>query len=247
MKVIAINASPRIKNSNTSVILNPFLEGLKEAGAEVDLVHVQKLDIKPCLGCWTCMLKTPLQCVQKDDMAELFLKLAAANIVVWATPVYVEGPTAQLKTIVDRTFVGASLNPAYEIRDGHQRLKRPDGLVPSKLALVSTCGYHEMDNFDTLLNWIESLIRNGLFDFAGALLRPHANVFHPIYKTKLDVDDILQAANDAGRQLITEGKISKQTLSIVSRDILSRDDYIKTANQFIQEEINRNKAGAANV
>jgi hypothetical protein len=234
MKVIAINASPRIKNSNTSVILSPFLEGMKEAGAEVDLVHARKLNIKPCLGCWTCMLKTPLQCVQKDDMAELFLKLATSNIVVWATP-------------VDRTFVGASLNPAYEIRDGHQRLKLPEGFVPSKLALVSTCGYHEMDNFDTLLNWIESLIRMGLFDFAGALLRPHANVLNPIYKTKLDVDDILQASNDAGRQLITDGKISKETLSIVSRDILSRDDYIKTANQFIQEEINRNKAGAANV
>ncbi len=59
MKVLAINGSPRIKNSNTSVILNPFLDGMKEAGADVDLVHAKKLDINPCLGCWTCIFKTP--------------------------------------------------------------------------------------------------------------------------------------------------------------------------------------------
>ncbi len=239
MNVVAINASPRIKNSHTLKILNPFLEGMKEAGADVDLVHAMEMDIKPCSGCWTCILKTPLQCVHKDDMGELFVKLAMANIVVWATPVFFEGPTAQLKTIVDRTFVGASLDPAYEIRNGHQRLKLPDGYTPPKLAIVSTCGYHEMDNFDILLNWVNSLIRMGLFELAGALLRPHANVFHPMYKEELNVDDILRAAHEAGKQLISDGKISEETLSIVSRDILTRDDYINTANQYIQEERNR--------
>ena len=202
MKVVAINGSPRIKNSHTSVILNPFLEGMKEAGADVNLVHAKELDINPCLGCWTCIFKTPLQCVQKDDMGDLFLQLATANVVVWATPVFCAGPTAQLKTIVDRTFVGAGLNPGYEIRNGHQRLKLPDGFVPSKLALVSSCGYHEMDNFDTLLNWVDSLVKMDLFEFVGALLRPHANVFHPMFKTEFDVDDIIKAAKDAGRQLI---------------------------------------------
>ena len=176
MKVLAINGSPRIKNSNTSVILNPFLDGMKEAGADVDIVHAQKLDIKPCLGCWTCFLKTPGQCVQKDDMGDLFLQLFTADVVVWATPVFIEGPTAQLKTIVDRTFVGAGFNPGYEIRNGHQRLKLVDGFSPSKLVLVSSCGLHEIDNFDRLLDWVDSLAKMDLFEFVGALLRPHANL-----------------------------------------------------------------------
>ncbi len=244
MKVLAINASPRINNSNTSVVLGPFLDGMKEEGADVELVHAKELDIKPCLGCWTCILKTPMQCVQKDDMGQLFMKMFTANIIVWATPVFCEGPTAQLKTIVDRTFVGASINPGYEIRDGHQRLKGAEGFAPPKMALVSTCGLHEMDNFDALLNWVDALGRMGLYEFAGALLRPHANVFHPLFKMKLDIDDILQAANDAGRQLISNGKISKKTLSTVSRDILTRDEYIQLANKTIQEERARRQAGA---
>ena len=242
MKVLAINGSPKIKDSNTSIILNPFLEGMKDAGAEVDIVHAKELDISPCLGCWTCIVKTPGQCVQKDDMGDLFFKLFTANVVVWATPVYVEGPTAQLKTIVDRTFVGAGFNPGYEIRNGHQRLKLTDGFVPPKLALVSSCGLHEMDSFDRLLNWVDSLAEMDLFEFAGALLRPHANVLYSKFTKEFDIDDIIQAAKDAGRQLITEGKMLDGTLSIVSRDIMTRDDYIKTMNLLIQEEIEKNKA-----
>jgi multimeric flavodoxin WrbA len=242
MKVLALNGSPKIKNSNTSVILNPFLDGMKEAGADVELVHAKELDISPCLGCSICIFKTPGQCVQKDDMGDLFLKLFTANVVVWATPVYFTGPTAQLKTIVDRTFVGAGFNPGYEIRNGHQQVKLVDGFSPSKLVLVSSSGLHEMDNFDTLLNWVDSLVKLDLFDFAGALLRPHANVLSPMFAKEFDIDDIIQAAKDAGRQLILEGKMSDKTLSIVSRDILTRDEYIKNANQFIQEEIEKNTA-----
>jgi multimeric flavodoxin WrbA len=239
MKVFAINGSPKKNNSNTSVILNPFLDGMREAGADVEIVHAKSLDISPCLGCGTCIFKTPGQCVQKDDMGELFLKLITADVVVWVTPVYCAGPTAQLKTIVDRTFVGAGFSPGYEIRNEHQRLKRVDGFVPSKLVLVSSCGYHEMESFDSLLNWVDSLVKMDLFELVGALLRPHANVLNPLFPTKFDIDEIITAAKDAGTQLITEGKILDETLSKVSQDFLTRDAYIKTMNQYMQDEKNK--------
>lgn len=241
MKVFAVNGSPKINDSNTSVILNPFLDGMKEAGADVDVVHAKKLNIKPCLGCATCIVKTPGQCIQKDDMGDLFFQLFSADVIVWATPVYCAGPTAQLKTIVDRTFVGAGFNPGYEIRNGHQRLKLADGFVPSKLVLVSSCGLYEMDNFDSLLSWIDSLVKMDLFEFAGALLRPHANVLNPMFPTKFNIDEIIKAAKDAGTQLIAEGKILDETLSKVSREFIPRDAYIKTMNQYFQDEIEKNK------
>jgi multimeric flavodoxin WrbA len=39
MKVLAINSSPRMGRGNTALILNPFLEGMKGAGAEVELFY----------------------------------------------------------------------------------------------------------------------------------------------------------------------------------------------------------------
>jgi len=42
MRVIAINSSPNMDKGNTALILNPFLEGLKDAGAEVELFYTKK-------------------------------------------------------------------------------------------------------------------------------------------------------------------------------------------------------------
>ncbi|MCX6338328.1 MAG: flavodoxin family protein [Candidatus Aureabacteria bacterium] len=79
MKAIAINASPRMNNGNTALILNPFIEGMREEGAEVELVYARTFTINPCLGCFYCWLKKPGECCQRDDMDTLNPKLRAAR------------------------------------------------------------------------------------------------------------------------------------------------------------------------
>ena len=74
MKVLAINSSPRMDKGNTAMILNPFLEGMREAGSEVELFYTSKLNIKPCTGEFNCWIKTPGECYQKDDMQILYPK-----------------------------------------------------------------------------------------------------------------------------------------------------------------------------
>ena len=59
MKVLAINGSPHMDDGNTAMILNPFLEGMKEAGADVDLFYTKKLNIGPCNGDMSCWFKNP--------------------------------------------------------------------------------------------------------------------------------------------------------------------------------------------
>jgi len=64
MKVLAINGSPRGEKSSTIHILNPLLEGMRKAGAETEVVHLCKLKIQHCLGCYVCWTKTPGKCVR---------------------------------------------------------------------------------------------------------------------------------------------------------------------------------------
>ncbi len=47
MKVIAINGSPNHTNGNTEIILQSFLEGVKEAGAEVEIFYTEKMNLNP--------------------------------------------------------------------------------------------------------------------------------------------------------------------------------------------------------
>jgi len=119
MKVTAINSSPLMAKGNTAAILTPFLEGMKEAGAEVELFYTKKLKIKPCQGCFNCWLKTPGVCSQRDDMDMLRPKLEEADVWVLATPLYVDGMTGPMKNLLDRIIPG--IQPFMELRDGHIR------------------------------------------------------------------------------------------------------------------------------
>ena len=83
------------------MILNPFIEGMKEAGANVELFYTRKLKIGPCngIGCW---FMNPGKCGQDDDMQMLLPKFKEADVIVWASPVYYAGITGPLKNLMDR-------------------------------------------------------------------------------------------------------------------------------------------------
>ncbi|MDP2844517.1 MAG: flavodoxin family protein, partial [Candidatus Methanoperedens sp.] len=54
------------------------------------------------------------------------------------------------------------------------------------------------------------------------------------------IDDIFDAAKEAGRQLVRDGRMSEQTLNIVSRELMPRDMYVESANQHFQDELKAN-------
>jgi multimeric flavodoxin WrbA len=101
MKILGLSGSPNGKG-NTVTLMNQVLNGAKEEGAAIELYSVAGKDIKPCDGCHACG-KTG-ECIIKDDMQSLYLKLLEADGVVFGTPVYFYGMTAQLKAIIDRTI-----------------------------------------------------------------------------------------------------------------------------------------------
>lgn len=240
MKVLAINSSPHVDKGNTAVILDPFLDGLREAGAEVELFYTKKLKINPCLGCFNCWLKTPGVCAQKDDMDMLRPKLGEADVWVLATPLYVDGMSGPMKNLLDR-FIPL-LQPFFELRDGHIRHPRRNGTKNGKTVLVSNCGFWEMDNFDSMVVHVKAVCKNADREFAGALLRPHGGGLRPMLEMNAGVSDVVEAARDAGRQLVRDGKMSAETLATVSRDLMPREDYIQIVNQSFQQQLDANKA-----
>ena len=105
MKILAISCSPR-KDGNTVAMLNEALKAAKEDGAEVELFSIAGKNIQACDGCWGCTRTG--KCHLKDDVAVLQDKMIAADGIIFGTPVYFWGMTAQAKAIIDRTI---SLKP----------------------------------------------------------------------------------------------------------------------------------------
>lgn len=238
MKVIAFNCSPKMDKGNTAQILTPFLDGMREAGAEVEVYYTQKLKIKPCQGEFHCWLKKPGECFQDDDMNELYPKILPADILVFATPVYVDGVSGPMKTLMDRMI--PIVKPFFELRDGHCRHLLHEGHKPdSKIVLVSNCGFWEMDNFDPLIVHMKAACKNMSKEFAGALLRPHGRAVPVLLEMGMSLDDVFDAAREAGRQLVHDGKMSAETLDTISRELMPLDVYMAGANQYFQQELEK--------
>ena len=235
MKVLAINSSPKTNKGNTALILTPFLDGMTQAGAAVELFYTKKLDINPCQGEANCWFKHPGRCFQEDDMSGLLPKIREANTLIFASPVYCDGINGPMKNLIDRIALPL-MGTSYVLRDGHLRLSLPEGYKPKRVVLVSSCGFWELDNFDPLIVYMKALCRNMASEFAGALLRPHSTLLMGMVAIGAPIDDVFQSASEAGRQLVETGRMSRDTLQAVSRELLPREDYMEQVNQVVAQE-----------
>ena len=99
MKIVIINGSARAGNTLTAI--NAFVKGASEKN-EIEVIHPDKLKIAPCKGCGVCQCYKG--CVDKDDTNPTIDKIVAADMILFATPVYWWGISAQLKQIIDKCY-----------------------------------------------------------------------------------------------------------------------------------------------
>ena len=101
MKLLIFNGSPR--KGNTVEALKTLKEGLAEY-PEIEIREIKAADAHmiPCKGCGAC--KNKGDCVFKDDSYEINRAIKEADFLLFATPVYWWGITAQLKLVIDKFY-----------------------------------------------------------------------------------------------------------------------------------------------
>lgn len=106
MKILMLLGSPHAKGT-TARLADEFCLGAKDAGHQLVKFDTAKLKINPCLGCSHCR-KNEGRCIQNDAMTEIYPHLLDADTVVFVTPLYYFGMSAQLKSAIDRFY---AINP----------------------------------------------------------------------------------------------------------------------------------------
>ena len=96
--ILILSGSPR-KGGNTELLVEAFEKGASQKH-HVEIVSVRDYKVNPCMGCNACFKNHT--CAQKDEMVSIYEKMANADMLVIASPVYFYGISAQLKTIIDR-------------------------------------------------------------------------------------------------------------------------------------------------
>lgn len=151
MKIIVLQGSPNRKGSS-SQLADCFRQGAEEAGHTVEWIDVAHADIHPCTGCIHCGYEGP--CVQQDAVQAIRRSILDADMLVFVTPLYYYGMSAQLKTMIDRFCAFNS-----SIQRKHM-----------KSALLAVAWNDDDWTFDALKAHYQTLVRYLHFEDMGMVL-----------------------------------------------------------------------------
>lgn len=103
-KILIINASPR-KKGNIAQMVAEMSDEAKALGVEAEVMEVQHLTVRPCMGCMQCRAKSC--CVLPEDDAGRVLQLIReCEALVIAAPCYWGNIPGTLKLLFDRIVYG---------------------------------------------------------------------------------------------------------------------------------------------
>ncbi|MCK5876355.1 MAG: NAD(P)H-dependent oxidoreductase [Candidatus Marithrix sp.] len=232
--IVVFDGGPRNKKfSKTTFMVDKFIDGAKSVGAEVDYYKLSKLNIHHCNGCYTCWTKTPGECIHKDDMTELRNKYREADLVIFASPLYIFNVTGILKTFMDRLL--PILKP-YMLLDEKGYIKHPDRF-PEKgeqgFIVFSASGFPDVEhNFDGLKGMFRLWdSHNENTHLMGEFYMPAAEmIVQPVYEKRRKIIEI--ACFNAGKDAVEKGIIDKQYMQAVSFPSVTRTKFQKQADYF---------------
>lgn len=226
MKILAINGSPKGNRSNTWRLTSAFLEGItaKEESSgsrtpEIETLNIGSLNLKPCLGCFSCWSKTPGECCIHDDMQGVIDKILWADVVVWSFPLYYFGLPGQLKTLIDRQLPMSLPFMCTETESGGHP-SRYD-MSGKSTVVISTCGFYTAQgNYDCVTSLYDRLCGKGgytaIFCGQGELFR--------VKELSERTDEYLSWVKKAGQEFASGG-ITEETRIKLDQNLFPRDVF----------------------
>lgn len=103
MNILILNGSPH-PNGNTAALINAFTEGAESRNHKVTMIPVALKNISGCKACEYCHNNGKENCIQQDDMLEVYEKLEQTDLLVFASPVYYWSWSGQLQNTVSRFY-----------------------------------------------------------------------------------------------------------------------------------------------
>lgn len=123
-KVLVISTSMRQKG-NSDQLADEFIKGAEAAGHTIEKITLYDKAIHFCTGCLACQSLKQGHCVIQDDADVIVKKMAEADVIAFATPIYFYEMSGQMKTLLDRS------NPlfpiTYSFRDIYLLTSAADG------------------------------------------------------------------------------------------------------------------------
>jgi len=144
MNILILQGSPRA-NGSTAWMAEEYRKAAEAKGHKATVVNVAKKKINGCLACEYCHTKGEGQCVQKDDMQEIYPLLQEAEALVLAAPIYYFTLSSQLQTAIHRFYAiwkPQKVKKTALLLSSHSP-NVYDGAVAEYKGIITFCGYED--------------------------------------------------------------------------------------------------------
>lgn len=170
-------------------------KGLRDAGAETELINLYDVSFKGCISCFACKRKgskTYGHCAFHDPLTPILEKAMAADILVIGSPIYFSYPTGETRSFMERLmFPILTYNPKNDEGTGETRMTLLDRVIPAAMIYTMGCPPEIMkeENYQKILGQNERFLKM-LFGYAETLCSNNTYQFDDY--SKYDVADFVE-------------------------------------------------------
>jgi NAD(P)H-dependent FMN reductase len=228
-RIVALNGSHRGDKGQTHFFIDYLFQGATAAGADCEVVTLARLKINRCLSCYRCQTgELHLVCVydDKDDVRGILDKMAAADILVFATPIYLMNMSGLLKTFLDRLY--STMDVARgELSDCGLIHHHINPVISSKpFVTLVVCSNIEEESWKSVPAYFRTYAQFMNAPQVGVLVRNAAGLFGQMDDAEISrqfprLADICRAYKRAGAELATLGRIRRGTQRRANQEAVS--------------------------
>lgn len=220
MKILVLNGSPK-KKSDTMVLTNAFLRGIKKNGShEIFVMNISEMKISSCRGCFGCWQVKNKHCVIDDDQNRILDLYPEVDLIIWSFPLYCFGMPSHIKAVLDRTIPLNQMK--MEIVDGRTRHLPMVDFSKIHTVVISGCGFPNYEhNFEGLSRQCDLCFGN-----LTKIFVPETPLLN-IPEAKPVTEPKVLAFENAGEEYAKNFSLSPETIENLQSLMISKEDYIK--------------------
>jgi multimeric flavodoxin WrbA len=240
MKIVAINSSHRGDKGYTHFLIEKLFDGAKNADAECETIVLAQHKINTCMACGVCHKSSHyLKCIydEKDDVKEIFEKMRQADILIFATPIYIFNMTGLMKFFLDRITSTAdsaiktvSENGLFFHHIDKQLFSKPFVLLTTQDNFEIETSANVISYFKTFSHFLDAKLVGIITRKSGGLVGhgkdPEKEKQYP------KIEQVYKAIEKAGFELAKNGKISNKTQKIANQNIINMPKIIEFLLHF---------------
>jgi multimeric flavodoxin WrbA len=229
MRILAINGSHRGRKGVTQALIDSMMRGALEGGAAFETLVLAERDIRRCIGCGACQTEGRSGCVlgRKDEAAAVFGAMRGADIIVFATPVYVFGMSSLLKSLIERFNSECDTTDIRVSASGLIFHEIDTALCSKPFVLIATCDNIEAETPRCVIEYFKTYSRFMDAPMLAALSRSEAFLLERKAADERDgpaepsaVEEVLEAFREAGLDLARRGRVAPSIVRRATRRIV---------------------------